>query len=59
MGLTGKGKNTEAAKELGARSAKALAGRKFKSVVFDRGSNKYHGVVKAFADALREGGIKV
>tara|TARA_B110000305_G_C19393720_1_gene616292 strand:- start:670 stop:1032 length:363 start_codon:yes stop_codon:yes gene_type:complete len=28
------------------------------SIVFDRGGKKYHGVVKAFADAARESGIK-
>jgi large subunit ribosomal protein L18 len=29
------------------------------AVVFDRGGNKYHGVVKAFADGIREGGVTV
>jgi large subunit ribosomal protein L18 len=27
-------------------------------VVFDRSGYPYHGVVKAFADAAREGGLK-
>ena len=30
-----------------------------KEVVFDRGSFLYHGRVKAFADGLREGGLKI
>jgi len=32
---------------------------KVKSVVFDRGQYKYHGRVKAVAQALRDGGIEV
>jgi len=27
--------------------------------VFDRGGYQYHGKVKAFADGVREGGLKV
>lgn len=32
---------------------------KVKAVVFDRGQYKYHGRVKAIAESLRDGGIKV
>lgn len=32
---------------------------KIMAVVFDRGSYKYHGRVKAIADALREAGVQV
>ena len=28
------------------------------AIVFDRGGRRYHGVVKAFADAVREEGLK-
>ena len=30
----------------------------YKSIVFDRSGRKYHGCVKAFADAIREQGLK-
>lgn len=39
-----------------AKQAKTLG---IESVVFDRGSYLYHGRVKALADGLREGGIKI
>ena len=38
-------------------ASKAIKG-KIKEVVFDRNGNRYHGRVKAFADELRENGIK-
>ena len=42
--------------ELLAQRAKAA---KVETVVFDRGGYQYHGRVKAFAEGLREGGLKV
>lgn len=48
----------EKAGQLGALIAKKLLDKKIETVVFDRRHNKYHGVVKAFADGAREGGLK-
>ena len=42
--------------ELLARRATAAGAQ---SAVFDRGGYQYHGKVKAFADGVREGGLKV
>jgi large subunit ribosomal protein L18 len=42
--------------ELLAQRAKAAG---VESAVFDRGGYQYHGKVKAFADGVREGGLKV
>jgi len=52
-----KGKNIAAAKTMGANIAQAAKARKITSVVFDRSGYRYHGAVKAFADAAREGGL--
>jgi large subunit ribosomal protein L18 len=53
------GGNVAAAKQVG----KALAERALKQgvqeVVFDRGGHRYHGRVKALADAAREAGLKL
>lgn len=49
---------TEKAKLLGLLLAKKAAKRKINSVVFDRGSFKYHGRVKALVLGAREGGLK-
>ena len=53
-----KGKKTDRAKELGVLIAKAAIAKKITEVVFDRGSYRYHGRVKAFAEGAREGGLK-
>lgn len=39
--------------------AEALKSKNIETVVFDKNGYLYHGVVKAFADALRDNGIKL
>ena len=53
-----RGKNTAEGKALGAAIAKLALAKKITTVVFDRGGFRYHGVIKAFADAVREGGLQ-
>ena len=55
--LAGKTK-TERAAFIGTELAKRAKEAGLESVVFDRGSARYHGRVKALADAAREGGLK-
>ncbi len=55
---TDKGWNVEAAKKIGADIAAKAKGRGIESVSFDRNGFKYHGRVKALADAARESGLK-
>ena len=50
--------NVEAAKEVGALIAKRAIEKNIKSVVYDRGGYIYHGVIKAVAEAAREGGLE-
>ncbi len=52
-----KGNNIEAASAVGKLIAERAKGAGVKDVVFDRGGYKYHGRVKALADAAREGGL--
>ncbi len=50
--------NVAWAQRLGAEVARRAAERGISLVVFDRGGYRYHGVVKAFAEAAREGGLR-
>lgn len=51
------GKNTAAARVLGSEIAALAKKHKITSIVFDRGGNRYHGVIKSLADAAREEGL--
>jgi large subunit ribosomal protein L18 len=48
----------EQARVVGKVLAERALGQGVKHVVFDRGGYKYHGRVKALADAAREGGLE-
>jgi len=50
--------NAAGAKVLGAKAAEAAKSKGIKQVVFDRGGARYHGKVKALADAAREAGLQ-
>ena len=50
--------NAASAKTLGVLAAKAALGKGITEVVFDRGAARFHGKVKALADAAREAGLK-
>ena len=53
----GKSYNLDAAKVVGKVIARRALEKGIKDVVFDRGGYKYHGKVKALADAARETGL--
>ena len=57
MGLSAGG-NTEAAKAVGKKLADKAKAAGISKVAFDRGGFRYHGRVKALADAAREGGLQ-
>lgn len=57
--LKAKGTKTERATATGARLAALLLEKKITTAIFDRGEYRYHGRVRAVAEALREAGIKV
>lgn len=52
------GGNTKAAAAVGKKLAEAAKAKGILKVAFDRGHYKYHGRVKALADAAREGGLQ-
>ena len=52
------GGNCDAAALVGKLIAEKASDAGVKAVKMDRGHNKYHGRVRAFADAAREGGLE-
>lgn len=56
--FTGK-PNVEGAAAIGKAAAERAVSAGIKQVVFDRGGFRYHGRVKAIADAAREGGLTI
>ena len=58
QGKASNGGNVDAAKEVGTKIAEQAKAAGIESVAFDRNGFKYHGRVKALADAAREGGLK-
>lgn len=55
--LKGKMTKSEAAAAVGKQVAEAAKNAGISQVIFDRRGYKYHGRVKAFADAAREAGL--
>ena len=50
--------NVSGAQKLGTALGEQIKSKGYSSIVFDRSGRKYHGCVKAFADAMREQGLK-
>jgi large subunit ribosomal protein L18 len=50
--------NVVTAKKIGTLAAEAAKSKGINQVVFDRNGARYHGKVKALADAAREAGLK-
>jgi large subunit ribosomal protein L18 len=52
------GGNSESAKKVGISIAEKIIAKGIKKVAFDRSGYKYHGRVKALADAARSAGLE-
>lgn len=52
-------KNKASAQALGKACAEKLQAEKISEIKVDRGPFKYHGIIAAFVDTLRESGIQV
>lgn len=60
-GLTDRDKlaaNVTSAKRIGSLAAETAKSKGIKAIVFDRSGARFHGKVKALADAAREGGLQ-
>jgi large subunit ribosomal protein L18 len=53
-----KGLTKETAKQVGLLLAEKARGKGIEQVIFDRSGYRYHGKIKALAEAAREGGLK-
>lgn len=58
MAMKIKGTKQDRAKALGKLMAEKAKAKGISKVVFDRGGYQYHGRVRAFAEAAREGGLE-
>jgi len=58
-GAKGRGGNAQAAKIIGTRIAQKAVAAGIDRVAFDRSGFRYHGRVKALAEAAREAGLKI
>ena len=58
VALKTSGSNKEGAKKVGLALAEQAKSKSIETVCFDRNGRLYHGCLKAFADAVREGGIQ-
>ncbi len=56
--MAGAKKNKETARKLGERIAAMAKEKNVETVVFDRGPNKYHGLLAELADGARSGGMR-
>ena len=52
------GKSKDAARQIGAKIAEVAKQKNILTVVFDRGFNKYHGLLAEVANAARETGLQ-
>ena len=58
LGAAGKGGNVDAATLIGKRIAEKAKAAGIEKVAFDRSGYRYHGRIKALADAAREAGLQ-